>query len=581
MALSARRHPVRQTATLKALDKSQAIIEFRLDGTIITANANFLDALGYTLAEVQGKHHGMFVEPRYRESAEYRQFWERLNRGEYQAAQFKRIGKGGREVWIEASYNPILDGNGKPFKVVKFATDVTRQKAESSELKGQVEAIDKSQAVVSFALDGTVLAANDKFLAALGYTLAEVKGRHHSMFVEPAYRDSAEYRAFWAALNRGEYQAGQFKRIGKGGREVWIEASYNPILDPNGKPFKVVKFATNITAQIETLDSLKQLIDRNFGEIDRAIERTSGQAGLATGAVQTASGTVQTLAASAEELASSVREIANMMVQSKTATDAAAGQAASAGQATERLVETSSAMGGIIAVIRNIAGQINLLALNATIKFRAGRRGRQRVRGGCRRGEEPGSAGGRRDEQDRHRDRAAAGRVGRGCGGAGHDQQIDRRDPGVRRRHRERRRGAERGDAADVVRHADHRRHRGGDQRQHGGNLCRGGAGCRRSWQHSEGGGGTGSVVGAGLGRSVRPGDQGRVGALVWPPVPRVLVGRDAWVAASAAGIASIRSTRESVRFSYTRCLRESVPCRVSASKHHHRDTEAQRRNAA
>jgi methyl-accepting chemotaxis protein len=139
----------------------------------------------------------------------------------------------------------------------------------------------------------------------------------------------------------------------------------------------VVKFATNIAAQIETLDSLKRLIDRNFGEIDRAIERTSGQAGLATGAVQTASGTVQTLAASAEELAGSVREIANMMVQSKTATDAAAGQAASAGQATERLVETSSAMGGIIAVIRNIAGQINLLALNATIESaRAGEAGK-------------------------------------------------------------------------------------------------------------------------------------------------------------------------------------------------------------
>ncbi|HET6235788.1 MAG TPA: PAS domain-containing protein [Acetobacteraceae bacterium] len=260
------------TATLKALDKSQAIIEFRLDGTIIAANANFLDALGYTLAEVQGKHHGMFLEPWYRESAEYRQFWERLNRGEYQAAQFKRIGKGGREVRIEASYNPILDGNGKPFKVVKFSTDVTRRKAESSELKGQVEAIDNSQGVISFALDGTVQAANDKFLAALGYTLEEIKGRHHSMSVEPAYRESAEYRAFWAALNRGEYQAGQFKRIGKGGREVWIEASYNPMLDPNAKPFKVVKFATNITAQIETLDSLRRLMDRNFGEIDLAIE---------------------------------------------------------------------------------------------------------------------------------------------------------------------------------------------------------------------------------------------------------------------------------------------------------------------
>jgi methyl-accepting chemotaxis protein len=364
-------------AKLAALDRSQAIIEFGLDGTIITANANFLNALGYTLAEVQGKHHGMFVDPRYCESGEYKQFWERLARGQYMAAQFKRIGKGGREVWIEASYNPVLGRDGKPFKVVKYATDVTRQKMEFADLKGQVDAIGKSQAVISFALDGTVQAANDKFLAVLGYALEEIKGKHHSMFVEPAYRDSAEYRAFWAALNRGEYQAAQFKRLGKGGREVWIEASYNPILDLNGKPFKVVKYATDITAQIENLASLKQLIDRNFGEIDRAVDRTSGQAGFATSAVQTASGTVQTLAASAEELAASVREIANMMVQSKTATDAAADQAVSASRATERLVETSSAMGGIIAVIRNIAGQINLLALNATIESaRAGEAGK-------------------------------------------------------------------------------------------------------------------------------------------------------------------------------------------------------------
>jgi methyl-accepting chemotaxis protein len=364
-------------AKLRALDQSQAVIEFGLDGTIITANANFLNALGYTLAEVQGKHHGMFVEPRYRESADYKQFWERLKRGEYQAAQFKRIGKGGREVWIEAGYNPILGADGKPFKVVKYATDVTKQKLEFAELKGQVDAIQRAQAVISFALDGTVLMANDKFLAALGYTLDEVKGKPHSMFVEPAYRDSAEYRTFWEVLRRGEYQAAQFKRIGKGGREVWIEASYNPILDLNGKPFKVVKFATDITAQIANLASLKRMIDQNFDEIDRAIDRTSGQAGLAAGAVQTTSGAVQALAASAEELASSVREISNMMMQSKKATDAATIEAKSAGEATHRLTQTSTSMGGIIAVIRTIAGQINLLALNATIESaRAGEAGK-------------------------------------------------------------------------------------------------------------------------------------------------------------------------------------------------------------
>jgi len=232
-----------------AISKAQAVIEFNLDGTVITANDNFLNALGYSLDEIKGRHHSMFVDEAYKQSIAYKEFWAKLNRGEYDAAEYKRIGKGGREVWIQASYNPILGLDGKPFKVIKYATDVTRQKLQNADYQGQIAAISKAQAVIEFNMDGTVITANENFLNALGYTLEEIKGRHHSMFVDEAYKQSIAYKEFWAKLNRGEYDAAEYKRIGKGGREVWIQASYNPILDLNGKPFKVVKYATDITAQ--------------------------------------------------------------------------------------------------------------------------------------------------------------------------------------------------------------------------------------------------------------------------------------------------------------------------------------------
>ena len=239
-----------------AINKSQAVIAFNLDGTVIDANENFLKALGYTLEEVRGKHHSLFVDEAYKQSYEYKEFWAKLNRGEYQAAEYKRIGKGGREVWIQASYNPILDASGKPFKVVKYATDVTRQKLTNVDYQGQIAAIKKALAVIEFNMDGTVITANENFLKALGYTLDEIKDKHHSMFVDEAFRQSFEYKEFWAKLNRGEYQAAEYKRIGKGGKEVWIQASYNPILDLNGKPCKVVKYATDITAQKNALNAM-------------------------------------------------------------------------------------------------------------------------------------------------------------------------------------------------------------------------------------------------------------------------------------------------------------------------------------
>jgi methyl-accepting chemotaxis protein len=247
-------------AQAAAISKSQAVIEFDMDGKIIAANQNFLDALGYRLEEIQGKHHAMFVTPAMRESAEYRAFWASLNRGEHQAAECKRIGKGGREVWIQASYNPIFDRNGKPCKVIKFATDITAQKIRSMEDAGKMAAIGRAQAVIEFNLDGTIITANDIFLKVLGYSLAEIQGKHHSMFVAPAERDSSAYREFWAKLGRGEFQSAEYKRFGKGGKEVWILASYNPILDDTGKPFKVVKFASDVSDQkLKTADFAGQI----------------------------------------------------------------------------------------------------------------------------------------------------------------------------------------------------------------------------------------------------------------------------------------------------------------------------------
>src|SRR5262249_17131038 len=214
-----------------AIGKAQAVVEFDLEGRIITANDNFLAAMGYTLGEIKGQHHRMFVDPAYANSAEYRQFWEKLRRGEFDANEYRRIAKGGKEVWLQASYNPMFDMNGKPFKVVKFATDISKQKLAAADSQGQLSAINKAQAVVEFNLDGTVITANENFLNAMGYTLAEVRGKHHSMFVEHSLVGSDEYRQFWDKLRRGAFEARVYKRLAKGGREVWLQASYNPILD--------------------------------------------------------------------------------------------------------------------------------------------------------------------------------------------------------------------------------------------------------------------------------------------------------------------------------------------------------------
>lgn len=245
---------------LAAVDKSRGAIEFTLDGTILTANNNFLKVMGYSLDEVKGKHHSMFVDPDYRESAEYRLFLEKLARAECYTALLKRTGILGKEVWMQVSYNPIMDANGNPYKVIKYVTDVTEQQTLAANFESQSLAINKSLAVIEFTLDGIIISANDNFLNILDYSLDEIRGKHHRIFVDPVACDSPEYHQLWERLARGEYEAGQYKRIGKGGKEVVLQGSYNPVMDASGKPCKVVTFAQDISWQVAAAQTLKEAL---------------------------------------------------------------------------------------------------------------------------------------------------------------------------------------------------------------------------------------------------------------------------------------------------------------------------------
>jgi methyl-accepting chemotaxis protein len=235
-------------ARLDALDRSQAIIEFGLDGTILDANAQFCATMGYTLAEIRGRKHAMFVDPAEAAGAAYRDFWASLRRGEFQSAEFRRLGKGGRDVWLQATYNPLRGLSGRPVRIVKFATDITEAKQRSLQSASELAAIDRSQLVIEFSPDGIILTANDNFLAATGYALAEIRGQHHRMFVPHAERESEAYAAFWRRLRDGECLTAEYRRIGKGGSEIWLQATYTPVPGLDGKPVKIVKFATDISA---------------------------------------------------------------------------------------------------------------------------------------------------------------------------------------------------------------------------------------------------------------------------------------------------------------------------------------------
>lgn len=409
---------------MAAICKSQAVIKFKPDGTILDANENFCQAIGYSLPEIIGKHHSMFVAPDYANSADYKDFWAKLRSGQFDRRQYSRLAKGGREIWIEASYNPVIRA-GKVIKIIKTATDITQSKIKALEDDGKLSAISRSQAVIEFTPDGTILDANNNFCVTLGYSLEEIRGRHHSMFCDAAYTQTEGYKSFWRDLAGGKFASDEFVRYGKGGKAVWIQAAYNPLIDNNGKVYKVVKFATDVTQRMTSVDELGAAIgqfaqgnltvslDRAFSpsmektrtDFNAAIAKVStivreiysSAEGITTNAQQLQEASnefakrMEQSAASVEETAAALEEVTlTGHASAKRADDA--GHLVSAtrsgaqhsGEVVQKAVaamagieQSSKEIMGIIGVIDEIAFQTNLLALNAGVEAaRAGEAGK-------------------------------------------------------------------------------------------------------------------------------------------------------------------------------------------------------------
>ena len=335
-----------QLAVRRALDRSTAVVELSPEGVVLAANDNFSAVMGFAPGALVGQKHAALCEPDYVNSPVYHQFWADLRAGQYFRGRFKRRHQSGRVVWLEATYNPVLDeGSGKVTRIIKFAIDVTEQVEEAIRTTALVKAIERSMAVVEFTPDGTVLRANDNFLDLMGYGAGEVVGQHHRMFCEAGHAASPEYTAFWASLRSGRFISGQFGRVTRRGEPIWLEASYNPVFDLDGKIERIVKTASDVTGQVLRY---------------RAEQESAAMASEAA---------VETEKISSEGEAIILETVAKIQTIAQAVDDAAA-QVASFGQ---RTAEISS----ITNTIKEIADQTNLLALNAAIEAaRAGESGR-------------------------------------------------------------------------------------------------------------------------------------------------------------------------------------------------------------
>lgn len=330
---------------ISALERSMAVVEFDLNGKVLRANDNFLKILGYSASQLAGKSHRDFCPPALTSSPTYSQFWSDLKAGKFVSGTFKRVDANGRTLWLEASYNPVLDERGQVLKVVKYALDVTAQVEQDAATRSKLTAVDRAMAVIEFDLSGQVLDANANFLNVMGYTLAEIKGKHHRLFCEPALVSSHEYADFWRRLNNGEFFTGQFKRLGKHGHVVWLEASYNPVYDGDGKLIKIAKFASDITERVEKFEEDSRGASRAY-HISSETER------FAEHGTQVIQETATEMRRIAENIGASARLVGQL------------------GDRSEQIT-------AIVNTIRGIADQTNLLALNAAIEAaRAGDQGR-------------------------------------------------------------------------------------------------------------------------------------------------------------------------------------------------------------
>ena len=408
----------------EAISKSQAVIEFDLNGNVLDANENFCKTLGYELAEIKGKHHRMFCAADYVNTQEYRDFWAGLGQGKFESREYKRIAKGGREIWIQASYNPVFK-SGKPYKVVKFATDITEIKLRANDDASKLDAIARSQAVIEFTPTGEILTANENFCKGLGYELSEIKGRHHRIFCEPGYAATGAYTEFWQKLASGQFISDEFVRYGKNNREIWIQAAYNPITDDKGRVIKVVKFATDVTPRMSAItalgEGLRDLADGNLNQrLDTAFvpsmenvrndfndvvaKLRAAMQTVAHNASAIASGSseirsaaddlsrrTEQQAASLEETAAALEQITTTVADSSRRADEAGSLVTrtkegaeqsgvvvrSAINAMDQISQSSREITNIIGVIDDIAFQTNLLALNAGVEAaRAGDAGK-------------------------------------------------------------------------------------------------------------------------------------------------------------------------------------------------------------
>ncbi len=372
---------------MQAIYHSRPCVEFDIEGSVVRANDFFLGLTGYTIEEIRGKNHRIFVRESDRHLPENATLWPKFEAGVAHSGEFRRLGKDQREIWVACTYYPIPDIDGNIYRVMQFMTDITERKLRDNDYAGQIAAINRSQAVIEFQMDGTIVDANEKFLNSMGYTLDEIKGKHHSIFVDEDYRRRPEYNEFWARLTRGEYVTGESKRIGKGGKEVWLQTSYNPILDLNGKPFKVVEYATEATERVKTAKAVERISESLASASEELAatslrmsanaEETSAQANVVSAGAEQVNRNLQTVATGTEEMSTSIKAIAKNAHESAKVATGAVKVAEDTNQIVSKLGDSSTEIGQVIKVITSIAQQTNLLALNATIEAaRAGEAGK-------------------------------------------------------------------------------------------------------------------------------------------------------------------------------------------------------------